>query len=141
MCATTEKNQKFLGSRRWVTYRKNEAVLEVGELFVTLFAAEHAILLVDHFFVAVLAGTGLVKAVFLAQVHYGSCAGVVVCLKREYKQTNIHVNKSSVLHNVTGMCFLLDVFPLSPDLFVLYVKYDGWKPGIKQHEINIKMTF
>lgn len=81
-----------------MTYRKDEAVLEVGELFVTLLTAEHSILLVYHFFVAVLAGTGLVKAVFLAQVHYGSYAGVVVCLKgNTNKQTN----------------FLLDVFSLS----------------------------
>ena len=70
-CVTAEK----------VTYRKYEAVLEVGELFVTLFTTVHAILLVHHLFVAVLARAGLVKAVFLAQVNYGSYAGVVVCLK------------------------------------------------------------
>lgn len=63
-----------------VTYRKDKAILEVGEFFVTLLTAEHAVLLVNHFLVAVLAGTGLVKAVFLAQVHYGSNAGVVVRL-------------------------------------------------------------
>lgn len=63
-----------------VTYRKDEAVLEVGEFFIALLTAEHAILLVNHFLVAVLAGTGLVKAVFLTQVHYGSNAGVVVRL-------------------------------------------------------------
>lgn len=63
-----------------VTYRKDEAVFEVGEFFIALLTAEHAILLVNHFLVAVLTGTGLVKAVFLAQVHYGSNAGVVVCL-------------------------------------------------------------
>lgn len=38
-------------------------------------------MLVDHLLVAVLAGTGLVEAVFLAQVHYGSYAGVVVRLE------------------------------------------------------------
>lgn len=63
-----------------VTYRKDKAILEVGEFFVALLTAEHAVLLVNHFLVAVLAGTGLVKAVFLAQVHYGSNAGVVVRL-------------------------------------------------------------
>lgn len=63
-----------------VTYRKDEAVLEVGELLVTLFAAEHAIVLVYHFFIAVLARAGLVKAVFLSQIDYGRNAGVVISL-------------------------------------------------------------
>lgn len=69
----------------WVTYRENEAVLEVGKLFITLLTAVHAILLVNHFFVAVLAWAGLIKAILLAQIYYGSYAGVVVCLERESK--------------------------------------------------------
>lgn len=85
-----------------MTYRKDEAVLEVGELFVTLFTAEHAILLVYHFFVAVLAGTGLVKAVFLAQVYYGRYAGVVVCLKG-----NINKQSSYQMSSLTQpLCFV-----------------------------------
>lgn len=64
-----------------MTYRKDEAVLEVGELFVALLAAEHAVVLVHHFFVAFLARTGLVEAVLLTQVHNGSNACVVVRLK------------------------------------------------------------
>lgn len=62
-------------------YGEDEAVLEVGKLFVALLAAEHPVLLVHHFLVAVLAGTGLVEAVLLAQVDDGGDAGVVVGLK------------------------------------------------------------
>lgn len=69
-----------------MAYREDEAVLEVGKLFVALLAAEHSVLLVHHFFVAVLAGTGLVKAVLLAQVDDGCDAGVVVGLKRRYQK-------------------------------------------------------
>lgn len=87
VCGTAGK-VKSQRNRSRVTYRKDEAVLKVGELFVTLFTAEHAILLVYHFFVAVLAWTGLVKAVFLAQVHNGSYAGVVVCLKKQNINSN-----------------------------------------------------
>lgn len=62
-------------------YGEDEAVLEVGKLFVALLAAEHAVLLVHHLLVAVLAGTGLIQAVLLAQVDNGCNAGVVVGLK------------------------------------------------------------
>lgn len=48
-----------------VTYREDEAVLEVGELFITFLAAKHAVVLVNHFFVAVLVWAGLIKAILL----------------------------------------------------------------------------
>lgn len=85
-CVAQLKKKSSWSHQCGVTYRKDKAVLEVGELFVTLLAAVHSVVLVDHFLVTVLAGTGLVKTVLLAQVDYGSYAGVVVCLKREYKQ-------------------------------------------------------
>lgn len=91
--AQMNKSQKFGSS---VTYGKDEAVLEVGELFVALLAAVHAILFVYHLFVAVLAGTRLVKAVFLAQIHYGGYAGVVVRLKRQNKQKLFRLNVSKI---------------------------------------------
>lgn len=79
------------------TYREDEAVLEVGKLFVALLAAEHPVLLVHHFFVAVLAGAGLVKAVLLAQVHDRCDAGVVVGLqRRQQPQALIFVHAPSV---------------------------------------------
>lgn len=96
------------------TYRKNEAVLKVGELFVALLAAEHAVLLVHHFFVAVLAGAGLVEAVLLTQVHYGCYAGVVICLKGEIRK------------NVKG--------------FLCWNMLTVERPEVKQHEVCIKMT-
>lgn len=83
------------GNRDELTYRKNEAVLKVGKLFVALLAAEHAVLLVHHFLVAVLAGTGLVEAVLFAQVHYGCYAGVVICLKGEMRK-KVKTSTSSV---------------------------------------------
>lgn len=64
------------------SYRKDESVFEVGELFVALLAAEHAVLLIHHFLVAVLAGTRLVEAVLFAQEHYGGDAGEVISLKQ-----------------------------------------------------------
>lgn len=64
------------------SYRKDESVLEVRELFVALLAAEHAVLLIHHFLVAVLAGTRLVEAVLFAQEHYGGDAGEVISLKQ-----------------------------------------------------------
>lgn len=68
------------GVRRLFSYRKNESIFEVGELFVALLAAEHAVLLVHHFFVAVLAGTRLVETVLFAQEHDGSDAREIVGL-------------------------------------------------------------
>lgn len=55
-----------------VTYRQNEAVLEVGEVFVAFLTSVHAVLLVHHFFVAILTWTGLVQTVLFSQVHDGS---------------------------------------------------------------------
>lgn len=69
-----------------MSYREDESVFEVGELFVALLAAEHAILLVDHFLVAVLAGTRLVEAVLFAQEYYGGEAGEVISLKQSTKK-------------------------------------------------------
>lgn len=65
------------------TYGENEAVLEVGELLVALLAAEHAVVLVYHLLVAVLAGAGLVQTVLLTQVHHRGRAGEVVSLREE----------------------------------------------------------
>lgn len=76
---------KHTGREKGVTYREDKAVLEVRKLFVALLAAEHSVLLVDHFFVAVLAGTGLVEAVLLAQEDDSCDAGVVVGLERRYE--------------------------------------------------------
>lgn len=100
----------------WVTYREDEAVLEVRELFVTLLASEHAILLVHHLFVAVLAWAGLIKAIFLAQINYGCYGSVVVCLKKK-SNSQMHEKKDSVPNNITKLCFSLD------DLCVVYAKY------------------
>lgn len=84
-----------IGERLWerrgsavrrLSYREDESVFEVGELFVALLAAEHAVLLVDHFLVAVLAGTRLVEAVLLAQEHNGGEAGEVISLKQSTKK-------------------------------------------------------
>lgn len=85
LCASVLVALQGVRNEKWVTYREDKAVFEVGKLFVTLLTAEHSILLVDHFFVAVLAGTGLVKAVLLAQVDDSCDAGVVVSLKRRYE--------------------------------------------------------
>lgn len=54
------------------THQEHQAVLEVGELAVTLLAAVKAVLLVYHFLVAILRGTCLVHAVLFAQMY--NCA-------------------------------------------------------------------
>lgn len=65
------------------THRQDHAVLEVGELPVTLLAAVEAVLLINHLLAAVLGGAGLVHAVLLAQVHHRAHAAEVVGLQRQ----------------------------------------------------------
>lgn len=61
-------------------------MLEIGELFIAFLAAVRAVVLVNHFFVAVLAWAALIKAILLTQIHHGSYAREVVCLKREKRK-------------------------------------------------------
>ncbi len=58
--------------------------------------------MVYHLLVALLAGTGLVKAVLLAQEHDGSYAGVVVRLPTEHTQTTYKISALSLSHD---LCF------------------------------------
>lgn len=99
--------RSFWGDPRWITYREDEAVLEVGEFFVTLLTPKHAILLVNHFFVAVLARAGLIKTVFLAQKHNRSYAGVVVSLNKRPKRKSINIVTVTYSSRLTLMTFVL----------------------------------
>lgn len=92
------------------TYREDEAVLEVGELFVALLTAEHSVLLVHHFFVAVLAGAGLVKAVLLAQVHDRCDAGVVVGLQRRHQPKALNFVHASTVRLQSGRQKNINIF-------------------------------
>lgn len=99
--------RSFSGDPRWITYREDEAVLEVGEFLVTLLTPKHAILLVNHFFVAVLARAGLIKTVFLAQKHNRSYAGVVVSLNKRPKKKSINIVTVTYSSRLTLMTFVL----------------------------------
>lgn len=99
--------RSFSGDPCWITYREDEAVLEVGEFLVTLLTPKHAILLVNHFFVAVLARAGLIKTVFLAQKHNRSYAGVVVSLNKRPKKKSINIVTVTYSSRLTLMTFVL----------------------------------
>ena len=76
VCVLRQLADSSLGA----SYREDEAVLEVGELFVALLTAEEPVLLVHHLLVAVLAGARLVQTVLLTQVYYGGDAAEIVSL-------------------------------------------------------------
>lgn len=66
-----------------MAYWEHETVFKLWKLFVTLLAAVHAILLVHHLLIAVLARTGLIETVLFAHIHDGADTGEIIGLENE----------------------------------------------------------
>lgn len=90
--------------RQWLqrissrTYREQESVLEVGELFVALLAAVQPVVLVDNLLVAVARRTGHVQTRLLADVDQRRHTAEVVGLRVQMRGRVSHAVVKQNLH-------------------------------------------